>query len=637
MKTLMAGLTWLMLLGAQATGTPPRPDVVVANFEGNDYGNWIVTGTAFGTGPAQGTLPGQWPVSGYRGHGLASSFVGGDAATGTLASPVFQITRRYLTFLIGGGKHPGETCLNLLINGQVVRTATGPNGVPGGAERLGRDAWDVTDWEGKIARIEIVDRATGGWGHVNVDQITLSDEKPVSEDAVRTDELYNETYRPQFHFSAKQGWLNDPNGLVFYEGEYHMAFQFEELLSGADDRKSWGYAVSPDLVHWRELPAALAPDALGPVWSGSSVVDWDNTSRLGSPGKPPLVALYTAAGGRSPESRGRDFTQCLAYSLDRGRTWTRYAQNPVLPHVAGENRDPRLVWYAPARRWIMALYLEGSNFGLFSSPDLKMWTHLQTLTLPGCGECPDFFEMPVQGHPNEQRWVFTAANGHYQVGTFDGQAFMPQTKPLQVDYGANFYAVQTFSDIPDKDGRRIQIAWMSGGEYPHMLFNQQMSFPCELTLHRTPDGLRLYRQPVREIAGLYEKEERWHDLPLAPGDNPLRALSGELWDINAEIEVGTATAIRFRVRGTDVRYDVSAQTLAAPGRTAPLTLDGGRLHLRLLVDRTSLEVFGSGGRVSLTDCFLPPPDDQTLALYADGGTAKIVSLTVHPLRSAWAR
>jgi len=440
--------------------------------------------------------------------------------------------------------------------------------------------------------------------------------------------MYSEVYRPQFHFTAQKNWLNDPNGLVFYEGEYHLFFQHnpEGLQFGA---MAWGHAVSRDLIHWQQRANALTPDALGPIWSGSAVVDWDNTAGFGQGENKPLVAMYTAA--------GQPFTQCLAFSLDRGRTWTKYAQNPVLPHIIGGNRDPKVVWYAPSRRWIMALYLDGSDFGLFSSPDLKTWTRLQTLTLPGCDECPDFFEMPIEGSHHERRWVFTAANGHYLVGDFDGKTFTPETGVLQGDYGANFYAVQTYSDIPRSDGRRIQIAWMRGGEYPQMPFNQQMSFPCELTLHRAPDGLRLRRQPVREIASLYEQEHRWHDQPLLPGDNPLGALRGELWDVHAEFEVGDAAALRLRVRGEDIRYNVKDQTLTALGRTAPLKLDGHRLALRLLVDRTSLEVFGNGGQISMTSCFLPPASDQTLAVYADGGPARIVSLAVHPLRSAWPR
>lgn len=635
MKTLIALLS--LLLGCPALGAPPRPDVILADFEGKDYGHWRTSGTSFGAGPAQGTLPRQKYVSGSRGHGLASSFVGGDAATGTLTSPVFTVARRHINFLIGGGRNPGETCLNLLLDGQVVRTATGPNAAPGGSERLGWAGWGVADLEGKAARIEIVDTATGGWGHINVDQITQSDEQPTGEGgAVKTGELYNETYRPQFHFTAQENWLNDPNGLVFYGGEYHLFFQHNPVAREFGTI-SWGHAVSRDLVHWEQLPVALAADERGPVWSGSAVVDWHNTSGLGSPGEPPLVALYTAAGGKSPESSGHDFTQCLAYSRDRGRTWTKYDHNPVLPHIAGENRDPKVVWYAPARLWIMALYLQGSDFALFSSPDMKTWTRSQSLTLPGCDECPDFFEMPVSGSPNDYRWVFTAANGKYLVGTFDGQTFMPETGVLPSDYGANFYAVQTYSDIPRADGRRIQIAWMRDGEYPQMPFNQQMSFPCELTLHRTPDGLRLHREPVREIAGLYGTEQRWQDVILDPGDDPLHALRGDLWDVRSEIEVGRATALRFRVRGTDVLYDVKAQTLTALGRTAPLKLDGHRLTLRLLVDRTSLELFGNGGQVSMSGCFLPPPDDHSLGVHADGGPARIVSLTVHPLHSAWLR
>ena len=398
---------------------------------------------------------------------------------------------------------------------------------------------------------------------------------------------YDEAHRPQFHFTSRKNWLNDPNGLVFFEGEYHLFFQHNP--AGREfGLMAWGHAVSRDLLHWQELEVALRPDALGLIYSGSAVVDWDNTTGFGRGNQPPLVAMYTAA--------GKPFTQCLAYSLDGGRTWTKYDGNPVIPHIAGENRDPKVVWHAPSRRWVMALYLDGSDFALFNSPDMKTWTRLQSLTLPGCDECPDFFEMPVQGSPAEHKWVFTAANDRYLVGTFDGHTFTPETEVLPGDYGANFYAVQTYSDIPRADGRRIQIAWMRGGEYPEMPFNQQMSFPCGLTLHQTPDGPRLFRQPVREIAALYTGKHEWHDQALAPGDDPLRALAGDLWDIQAEFEVGTAAALWFQVRGAEVRYDVRAQTVTALGRTAPLKLKDGRLILRLLVDRPRWRSSAAAGR-----------------------------------------
>ena len=630
---LMVGV--LVLLCSAVAGAQKRSDIVFEDFEGRDYGRWTATGTAFGSGPARGPLPGQMAVAGFHGHGLVNSFNGGDGATGTLTSPEFKIERKFIAFLIGGGMHPGSTCVNLRVEGKIVRTATGPNDRPGGTERLDWKAWDVKDLEGRTARIEIVDRETGGWGHINVDDITLTDESPVEE--IKISPLYAETYRPQFHFTASKNWLNDPNGLVFFKGEYHLFFQHNPL--GIDwGNMTWGHAVSSDLVHWKQIEDALKPDALGTTFSGSAVVDWHNTSGFQTAGSesPPLVALYTAAGGTSPESKGQPFTQCLAYSNDAGRTWTKYASNPVLPHIAGENRDPKVVWYAQTKSWIMALYLDKSEFAFFSSPNLKEWTLLQKMDVPGVSECPDFFPMPVVGSPGLEKWVWTAANGHYLVGTFDGHKFTPETDGLrQVDFGGNYYAVQSYSDIQEKDGRRIQIAWMTSGSYPQMPFNQQMSVPCTLTLHQTSDGLRLFREPVAEISKLHAKSHVWHNLTVSPDDNPLRDLKSELWDIEAEFEPGTATEIGLTVRGEAIVYDVRKKTLTCLSHTAPLELEGGKLKLRILADRTTLEVFGNSGRVSLTSCFLPRPQDQDLGLHIVGGKANLLHLTATPLHSAW--
>ena len=613
---------------------PPRrarSDILIADFEGKNYGDWKTTGTAFGPGPAQGNLPGQMPVSGYRGRGLVNSYFGGDKATGTLTSPEFVLNRKYLNFLIGGGKHDRQTCINLIIGGKIVRTATGPNGAPGGSERLDWASWDIGALQGKTARLKIVDAATGGWGHISVDNIILSDKRQAAE--IKIGPLYGETYRPQFHFTAKTGWLNDPNGLVYYDGEYHLFFQHNPfgLTSG---NLTWGHAISRDLTHWTQIDNAITPDAYGPIWSGSAAVDWNNTAGLAQGAEKTLVALYTAAGDTSPESKGQPFTQRLVYSVDRGRTWAAYAGNPVLNQLRGGNRDPKIVWHEPTKRWIMALYLDKEDFALFASPDLKTWNQLQTLTIPGASECPDFFEMPVEGEPGLHKWVFTGANGHYLIGAFDGAKFTPEAGPFPEDYGANYYAVQTWSDLPAQDGRRIQIAWMNGGEYPQMPFNQQMSYPCVLTLHREPEGLRLRRWPAKEIAAIHEKPTSWRELTLKPGDNPLHALSGELWDIEAEFEIGDAAAFGLRVRGAEVRYDAAAQTLTSLGRTAPLKPRNSRVKLRLLADRTSLEVFGNDGQISLTSCFLPAPNEKGLAVFAEGGAAKLVSLTAFPLRSA---
>ena len=643
LATLLLCLT-AITLSAQAT-VPGRGDIVLADFEGKDYGAWKVTGTAFGPGPAQGTLPGQMRVTGFLGHGLADSFLNGDSATGTLTSPDFVVTRKYVNFLIGGGGFAGRTCINLVVGGVIRRTATGQNIRSGGVERLDWFTWDVSRLQGTTAHLEILDRATGGWGHINVDEIRMSDHRMADE--IETGVLYGETYRPQFHFTAKQGWLNDPNGMVYYAGEYHLFFQRNPVGLTSDGIMSWGHAVSRDLVHWEEIADALTPDALGPIWSGSAVMDVLDTTGFRVGAETPMVAMYTAAGGFSPLVKGTSFTQCLAYSGDKGRTWTKYAGNPVIPHIVGGNRDPKVVWHAPTKRWIMALYLDGEDYGLFSSPDMKTWTRTQTLHMPGSTECPDFFDLPVVGDPNRRKWVFTGANGRYFVGSFDGATFTPEVGPLPEDFGGNFYAVQTFADMPGHEGRCVQIAWMNDGVYPKMPFNQQMSFPCDLTLHQTPDGLRLRRWPAKEIDVLHAEGRKLRGLTLHPGDaNPLAGLAGDLWDIEADFEVPAAgagasppgsTAFGIRARGEDVRYNVADQTITSLGRHAALPITNHHVTLRLLVDRTSLEVFGNAGQVSMTSCFLPARHETGLSVYAEGGPITLVSLVAHPLRSAWSK
>ncbi len=440
---------------------------------------------------------------------------------------------------------------------------------------------------------------------------------------------YTETLRPQFHFTSQRGWLNDPNGLVFFESEWHLFFQHNP--KGTEwGNMTWGHAVSRDLVHWQQLADAIAPDAMGTVFSGSAAVDWKNSSGVGDGTHPPLIAMFTAAGGTNDEPKGKPFTQCLAYSTDKGRTWTRFAGNPVIPHIAAENRDPKVVWHASTNRWVLALYEDGSRYSLHASPDLKSWTKLQDLEVPGCSECPDFFPIALDGDAAKQRWVFTAADGRYLVGSFDGKTFKPEQPLQRVDFGSNFYAVQTYSDAPD--GRRIQIAWMRGGQYPGMPFNQQMSFPAELTLRATPEGPRLLRAPVRELSLIHGQERHWEGLTLKPGDNPLADLRGELFDIQAELEVGDATEVGLLVRGEELVYRVKDKKLKGLGES-PVELQDGKLKLRVVVDRTSIETFAQDGQVSLTGCFLPK--DQGLALFSRGGTARVRSLVVHELTSAW--
>jgi len=443
--------------------------------------------------------------------------------------------------------------------------------------------------------------------------------------------LYNEKYRPQFHFTPAKNWTNDPNGLVYYKGEYHLFFQHNPV-SIKWGNMTWGHAVSTDLVHWKQLPHAIEPDELGTIFSGSAVVDWNNTSGFQTGAEKVLVAFYTSAGAHAPVKV--PFTQSIAYSNDRGRTWVKYKNNPVIGHIRAKNRDPKVIWYEPTKTWIMALYLDTDDFALFSSKDLKQWVQLQELKLSGSRECPDFFPLRVDGDPANIRWVFWGANGRYLLGTFDGRKFTAQSGLHESRVG-KFYAAQTYSDIPESDGRRIQIAWMARGEFPDMPFNQQMSIPCELTLRKFPEGVRLCRVPVREIKKLRGDKHSWKNTALVPGKNLLSGISAELFEIQAEIGLGSASEVGFTLRGNDLVYNVDENILSCHGQKLRVIPAGGRLKLHILVDRTSIEVFPNYGQVTMHMCFPLNPDNTSLEVFARAGQAKIHSLNLYKLKSIW--
>jgi sucrose-6-phosphate hydrolase SacC (GH32 family) len=443
--------------------------------------------------------------------------------------------------------------------------------------------------------------------------------------------LYNEKYRPQFHFTPRKNWTNDPNGLVFYKSEYHLFFQHNP--TGINwGNMTWAHAVSTDLIHWKQLPNAIEPDELGTIFSGSAVVDWKNTSGFKTGAESVLVAFYTSAGSHAPKKV--PFTQSIAYSNDRGRTWIKYKNNPVIGHIRANNRDPKVIWHEPTKTWIMALFLDKNDFVLYSSKNLKEWSRFQDVKLPGSSECPDFFPLAVDGNPAKTRWVFWGGNGRYLLGTFDGRKFNQQAGPFESRVG-NFYASQTYSDIPESDGRRIQIAWMAGGKFPGMPFNQQMSIPCELTLRTFPDGIRLCRVPVREIENL--RGVRWElkDTTLQPGEKLLSAISAELFEIQAEIELGSTSEIVFNLRGNPLTYNVKNKMLSCKGKKVKLDPIDGVIKLHILVDRTSIEVFPNYGQVTLHLSFPLDPENTLQYLSAEGGKANIKSLKLYKLKSIW--
>lgn len=440
----------------------------------------------------------------------------------------------------------------------------------------------------------------------------------------RAKAFYTERYRPQFHFTAREGWLNDPNGCVYFDGEYHLFFQHNP--AGVQwGNMTWGHAVSTNLVHWRQLPNAIHPYDGGTIWSGSAVADLQNTSGLGQDGAVALVAAFTHARG--------PYGQALAFSTDRGRTWTLYEGGKhVVPNqgIRGDERDPKVFWHVPSSRWIMVLWVCHGKARFLSSPDLKNWTHVSDFDGEGFYECPDLFELPVDGDPKNTRWVLTDAGFRYWIGAFDGKQFQAEAGPFKGEWGANFYAAQTWNHT---EGRVVQIGWMKGGNYPGMPFNQQMSFPCELTLRTTPNGLRVFRQPVPEIRSLYAEMTEVRETHLKAGEERAIGRPGELFDIAAEIEPPAVGVFGIRVHGVEITY--AGGQIRCLGKEAPVTLTGQALDLRILVDRTSLELFANRGEVGMSFCILPSELESTVQCYAKEADANLRALTVHRLRSIW--
>lgn len=549
-----------------------------------------------------------------------------DAGAGIDRSRELVLSGRWLNLPVKAGAP--KQAFRLTVDGATVRAFEAE------VSADGPDFWafvDVAPWAGRRAVLH----AEG----TNANAGALAAFEP--GDAIRDAEhLYAEQGRPQFHFSSRRGRLNDPNGLLFHQGEYHLFHQLHPYGVNSAS-KHWGHAVSRDLVHWQELPIALYPDELGEMFSGSGVVDRRDTAGFRTGAEPPLVLVFT--GAKHPRTQG------LAFSNDRGRTWTKYAGNPVLPNLAQGNRDPRVLWHEPTRRWVMALYVAQPDprpapgggkpetvrtISFFTSPDLKQWTPAGRVE--GFFECPDLFELSLDGDPARHRWVLQDGSGHYLVGSFDGASFTPETKRLAGHQGDAFYGAQTFSDAPD--GRCIQLGWarMSNAVFEGMPFSQMMNFPCDLSLKSTPAGPRLARRPVREIETLRGRRHTIQAQPVQPGVNPLSAIASEFLDLRLDLAVEDARQVALKVRGTEFVYDVAEQKLTGGRGSAALPLRDGRLQFRLLIDRGLAELFAADGLVYMPVA-LPPAQGSApiLDLSARGGTARIVSIEADELNSIW--
>ena len=410
-----------------------------------------------------------------------------------------------------------------------------------------------------------------------------------SDTIVGESRMYREENRPQFHFTTRRGWINDPNGLVFHNGEYHLFYQHNPYEREWENMH-WGHAVSKDLLHWTELNDALYPDAMGTMFSGSAVVDVENTSGFGSKENPPLVVAYTID--------GKYETQAIAYSLNNGRTLKKYEGNPVIDShqkwQTRDTRDPRVFWYAPGRHWVMVLN-ERNGHSIYTSSDLKKWEYQSHVT--GFWECPDLIELAVDGNPANRKWVMYGASSTYMIGDFDGKTFTPTSGKHRYTAG-KIYAAQTFTGMPD--GRKVQVGW-GRIAHPGMPFNGMMLLPTELSLKTTRDGVRMVSWPIDEIKELFQQKYSSQRMMTETEVNRVlkeNAGEDELLHVSAKLHLSYATSAGLRLDNQNiVEYDLNHNTINgwfySPQNPTSMSLD-----IDVYVDRTSVEVFVDGGLFS---------------------------------------
>jgi sucrose-6-phosphate hydrolase SacC (GH32 family) len=650
--------------------------------------------------------------------------------------------------------------------------------------------------------------------------------------AAQPDPTYVEPFRPQFHFTPPVNWMNDPNGLVYYDGEYHLFYQYNPF-GNTWGHMSWGHAVSSDLVHWEHLPVAIPEQDGIMAFSGSAVIDWDNTSGFGTDEHPAMVAIYT--GFRPADNRQ---AQYVAYSTDRGRSWTNYEANPVIDIMSTEFRDPKVFWYEPDQRWIMVVALSAARkISFYGSEDLKSWTHLSDFgpagAIGGVWECPDLFELAIDGDPSRTKWVLQVdlgsgavaggSGGQYFVGDFDGTRFIPDeaisdvgepqgvvfadfedstygewtvngtafgSRPAKgtlagqqtvagyrgqrlvntfyggdattgtltspaftiehnfinllvggghhpgetavnllvdgavartatgqnsemldwiawdvaelrgevarieivdshtggwghilvdhimfsdeaarpsmevaewIDFGKDFYAVQSWSDIPEEDGRRIWIAWINNWQYAEAIpthpWRSAQSIPRVVELSEIGGEVRLVQRPIDELQHIRRgtatlSQVVAQDETISLSD---RGVSGRTLELILEIDPGDASEVGINVlqssrEKTVIGYEVENQRLyvdrSESGRTdfhptfaskhyAGHSLHDGRLKLHVFVDWSVVEVFAGSGEVVFTDRVFPSPGSNGVSFFARGGTARIVEMEAHDLGSTW--
>ena len=444
---------------------------------------------------------------------------------------------------------------------------------------------------------------------------------------------YTENFRGQYHFSPKTGWMNDINGLVYQGGKYHMIYQWGEAI------RHGGYATTTDLLHWKDEGVALIPqksflpsEAIRNVsgehvFSGSAVVVSGETSkRITGSTDEAIVAIYT----------GTAVGTCLAWSIDSGKSWHNFKDNPVAnPTKDADPRDPHVFFYKPTSKWIMAIYENGTTF--YGSKDLINWTFLSNINFGF--ECPDIFELPLDGNKKNMKWVLMDANGTYVVGKFDGTSFLREEGQAQnvMTLGHDFYAAQSFpsGSLPNNDERIIQLAWMDhwNGGLGETVWKRNATFPVSVGLITLDGQMRITRNPISEISSLYSNSQKWESQSLNSNRNLLSKTKSKTFELVAEFDLTNTTASKFgfKIANKTVAYHIKSQVLL----DETLVPDAANhIKITILVDWGQLEVFADKGVFSYSEQFAFSPDNNDIELFTDGDL-KLVSMEFNEIARTW--
>lgn len=696
-------LIFLLILGTgvfsqETTAKPAGDDVVIADFEADHYGEWKVEGTAFGTGPVTGSYPGQMETKGFEGKRYVTSFFKGDRSLGKLTSPTFNIERKFLNFLIGGGGFKDETCMKLYVDGKEVRQATGSNVARGGSELLNWGHWDVAEFEGKTAFIEIIDRRTDFWGHINIDQIVQSNEKKVpvvpsrkskvpqytfpttlseQEEALKANPLLNrfhasrkalsaDRFRPRYHYVNPEARLNDPNGLCYWQGNWHLFYQ---AYPPEDTRQHWGHAYSKDLVHWKDLPLAIYPDPEDKCFSGSALAEKDR-----------VIAIY----------HGILTGTMVAVSDDPLLlNWEKLTGNAVIPIIKPDGSG----W--PFRIFDPCIWKEGDFYyallgvtrdtgpggkrlpawHLFQSKDLAEWTYLHQFvendhySLVGDdGACPYFWPIGDQSDPEKRRHILLhyshMSGGKYLIGRYD-----TEKQKFHVTNGGDFNhgpsgpaGVHAPSACPDGKGG-IHVIFNTNEGYRMEGWAGMMTLPWKLTL--LPDDM-LGIEPVEAITALRGEHRRVNTMTLPANEEiVLNNISGRSTEMLAVFNVQQADSLEINLLRSPNKEEftrIAYYPERGMGRSSPRpsgilidstysSLQGARARLpevgqlalkrgepvqiRIFLDQSIVEVFVNGKAVVAQRVYPTRDDSVGVSVRACGGDATLQSFDAWSMKSIY--